>query len=45
MNQEHGFVYCKPWCLKLRDENGVKALENRVLKKMFGPVEEKVAQG
>jgi hypothetical protein len=33
---------CKTWSLILREEDGWKLLENRVLRKIFGPNRDKV---
>jgi hypothetical protein len=35
---------CKTWSLSLREEHRLRALENRVLKKIFGPLRDHVTQ-
>jgi hypothetical protein len=35
---------CKTWYLSLTEEHRLRALENRVLKKIFGPLRDQVTQ-
>jgi hypothetical protein len=42
----HGVLYgCKIWLLALRREHRLRASENRVLRRIFGPKREEVAGG
>jgi hypothetical protein len=36
---------CETWSLTLREEHRLKVSENRVLRRIFGPKREKVAEG
>jgi hypothetical protein len=36
---------CETWSLTLREEHRLKVFENRVLRRIFGPKRDKVAQG
>jgi hypothetical protein len=36
------FYGCETWSLTLRDERRLRAFENRVLRKVFGPKREEV---
>jgi hypothetical protein len=35
---------CKTWSVTLREEHRLRAFENRVLRRIFGPKREKVAE-
>jgi len=36
---------CETWLLTLREEHKIRVLENRVLRRIFGPKREKVTGG
>jgi hypothetical protein len=36
---------CETWCLTLREEYGLRELENRVLRRIFGPKRNEVTGG
>jgi hypothetical protein len=36
---------CETWCLTLREEHRVRKLENRALRRIFGPKRDEVTAG